>query len=187
MTTVDDVINYASSLAGLTADPSRPECRAAYLALIAPGETPQRAADMATASGCALVCRGILRRFIVHPILEQPYVTGHAMSDLTKIAFEAHAIVPPWAPPASGYIVIVGGGSDGGGPEHAWTLLDDSGEGVDGGQRDAKGFESVALRSHVVSGGWDRTDTYRRVRWVIDVMACVTAFGRSDVEIDGNG
>lgn len=187
MPTVQDVIEYASSLSGLTADPARPECRAAYLALIAPGETEQRQAEMATMSGCALVCRGVWRHFIAHPILDARYRTGDAMSDLVSIGREAHALRPAGAMPQPGDVVVVGGGSDGGGSEHAWTCIESrdlgAGEwlatGIDGGQRDAKGFEWVIERAHDIGGGIDHCGTTRRrVRWVIDTIACVARLGR---------
>lgn len=66
------VTAYVRTLAGLSA--SEPT-RAAYLDLIAPGETPTRAAEMALMSGCALVARAVLRAFVAHPLLTQPYRT----------------------------------------------------------------------------------------------------------------
>lgn len=179
MSTVDDVTTFAKSLIGLSADPA--SARANYIALIAPGETSQRAAEMAIMSGCALVQRGILRRFILHPILEAPYRTGHAMSYLEQIANEARAHLRTDAPLFAGCIVIVGGGSDGGGPEHTWYATDVDGENVcavDGGQVVDR-YQCVLRREHTVTDGWDVTATYRRrVRAVIDVGAVLGKFGR---------
>ena len=98
----EDVIAFARGLAGLTADPVRPACRARYLALIAPGETEARAAGMSTMSGCELVCRGILRAFIAHPLLDRPYVDQHAGRDLLAIATEARAVRHRLAPEPGG-------------------------------------------------------------------------------------
>ncbi len=186
MTTREDVTAYARTLAGLSA--SEPT-RAAYLALIAPGETPQRAAEMALMSGCALVARAILRHFISHPLLERPYVTGHAMQDLVQIGVDARATRGALIP-EPGDIVIVGGGANGGGPEHAWTCLDVVGDpydagagllvtGLDGGQLDGYGAQAIRTRERELLGGRDCTDTGARVvRWVVDVERVVGAMGR---------
>jgi hypothetical protein len=188
-----DVIAYARSLDGLSADYDCPKTRASYLALIAPGETPARAAEMAKMSGCALTMRGVLRQFISHPILEAPYVDQHAMSDLLAIATQAGAAYTSRRDIERGDIVIVGGGSDGGGPEHTWMALsvDDcdpyaDGEpcevisGLDGGHRDeATGYQSIVTRTHEVQGGYDTAGSLKRlVRWVFDVDKIVERFGR---------
>ncbi len=193
MTTREDICNHARTLAGLSADPANALTRRVYLDTIAPGETPARAAEMALMSGCALTCRAILRRFIVHPILEAPYRDRQAMSDLVSIGNNAGAAYwagrAEWVKP--GDMLIVGGGEDGGGPEHAWTALScvanpypDGGlllDGLDGGQRteDAGRHQCIVQRDHELRDGWDITATYRRrVRYVIDVMAIVGRFGR---------
>jgi hypothetical protein len=181
--TRDDVSNFARSLAGMSANPRDPDARAAYLALIAPGETPARAAEMGTMSGCALVARAVLRRFILHPILESPYRDRRAVSDLVEIAEGADAVrrsrmLPAWSALDVGDIVIVGGGDDGGGAEHVWISVGE-GEGIDGGQPDENDCQSIILRGHTIAGGWDSTATYRRkVRYVLDVAAILRAFGR---------
>jgi hypothetical protein len=203
-TTREDIVTHAHQLAGLSADPVDALTRRVYLDTIAPGETPARAAEMARASGCALTCRAILRRFIVHPILEAPYRDRQAVTDLTRIAADADALTIVFAPRGRspvhrveaepGDMLIVGGGDDGGGPEHAWTALtsvEDPGynhpypslllDGLDGGQRtqDAGRHQCIQLRDHELRDGWDITSTYRRrVRYVIDVMAIVGRFGR---------
>jgi hypothetical protein len=203
MTTREDICTHARSLAGLSADPADALTRTVYLDTVAPGETPTRAAEMARMSGCALTCRAILRKFIVRPILEQPYRDRRAVSDLVEIAGDADALTVIYAPGNShqlhlleaepGDMLIVGGGEDGGGPEHAWTALscvDDPGydpgvgyliDGLDGGQRteDAGRHQWIVQRDHELRDGWDITSTYRRrVRYVIDVMAVVGRFGR---------
>jgi hypothetical protein len=194
MTTREDIVAHAASLAGLSADITAPMIRDRYLNTVAPGETPARAAEMALMSGCALTCRAILRRFISHPILEQPYRDRQAVSDLVEIARDAARGLPRNTVMASrelspGDMLIVGGGEDGGGPEHAWTALScvenpypDGGyllDGLDGGQRNAGGHQLIEVRAHELRDGWDITATYRRrVRYVIDVMAIVGRFGR---------
>jgi hypothetical protein len=189
----DDVTAYARSLAGLSADPSCPT-RAAYLALIAPGETEARAASMATMSGCGLTQRAILRRFINHPILEALYRDRQAMSDLLAIATAAGAAYTSRRAVEPGDIVIVGGGSDGGGPEHTWMALDVEGDpyadvghpcelitGLDGGHRDEKtGFQSIVHRDHELCRAVDEAAGLRRVvRWVFDVEKIAAKFGRA--------
>jgi hypothetical protein len=86
--------------------------------------------------------------------------------------------------------VIVGGGADGGGPEHAWTCLSvevgasgadplEKHEALDGGQRDEDGKQVILVRHHELHRGFDKTSTYaRRVRWVLDVEKIVGAFAR---------
>lgn len=195
MTRRHEIVAFAAMLPGLGANPGDPESRARYLELVAPGESESRAAEMATMSGCALVCRGIWRAFIAHPILEAPYITGRAMADLVTIAREAGALHPwPSRIPEAGDVIIVGGGADGGGPEHAWLALtvdvdEDAASlaasGIDGGQRDAAGFQVVKEREHVMGQGRDRAHddgapggAARRVRYVIDVEAVLERFGR---------
>jgi hypothetical protein len=191
-TTRRDIVAHARGLAGLSADPDCALTRALYIDTVAPGETIRRSDEMAKMSGCALTCaRGILRRFILHAILEAPYRDRRAVSDLVQIAKDADALLPLSATPQPGDMLIVGGGEDGGGPEHAWTALSciespypDGGlllDGLDGGQRteDAGRHQWIVQRDHELRDGWDITSTYRRrVRYVIDVMAIVGRFGR---------
>ncbi|MEP7123131.1 MAG: hypothetical protein ABJE95_19540, partial [Byssovorax sp.] len=146
----DLVTAYARTLAGLTADPSCPLRRAAYRDLIAPIETAARASEMERMAGCELVQRGILRRYIQHPLLEQPYRDRKSGVDLVTIALQARAafLALRARTPRPGDIVIVGGAGDG--PEHAWMALDVVESpypgggllvtGLDGGQRDAGGY-----------------------------------------------
>ena len=185
------VTDYARSLAGLSADPADELSARVYRDTIAPGETRARADEMALMSSCALTCRAILRRFIRHPILEQPYRVRRAVSDLVEIATEAHALSRGARSPEPGDMLIVGGGEDGGGSEHAWTVLDVVANpgyeptpgllitGLDGGQRDAGGHQLISLRDHEIRDGWDITSTgRRRIRYVLDVAAIVQRFGR---------
>lgn len=190
-----EVVAYATMLADLGANPADPVNRAAYLQLIAPGETPDRADELATMSGCGLVCRGVLGEFVAHPLLEPPYHTGKVLEQLVTIAREAGALHGPERIPEPGDLVLVGGGRDGGGPEHVWVALtvepdphDEHSlavEGLDGGQRDAAGHQVVKLRKHVLGAGYDKASddgapgsTTRKVRHVIDLEAVIDAFGR---------
>lgn len=190
----DDVVAYARSLADLGANPVNAEARARYLELIAPGETARRAAEMATMSGCELLGRALWRRYILHAILESPYRDRQAGADLLAIAREAGAAtsgLSRW--PDRGDVVIVGGGPEHGGSEHAWTSLASTGdafarvpgeylethEGLDGGQLDGAKCQVIRLRAHELHAGWDSTSTYRRrVQWVLDVARIVERFGR---------
>ena len=179
MTTRQDVVDFARPLAGLSADPACHVKRAMYIALVAPGETEARGAEMATMSGCELLAlRGILGAFIDHPLIANQYRDRKAGEDLLQVGREAHAVRLAGELPQLGDILIVGGGEDGGGSEHAWTLVGE-GEGIDGGQRDAKGFESIALRQHEIQNGWDVTSTYRRkIRFLLNTGAILERFGR---------
>lgn len=189
------VIAYARTLEGLGADPADELTRQVYSDLIAPGETHARRAEMMCMSGCALTARAILRKFILHPILEAPYRTGDAVADLMTIARQAGGIRMPGSIPTPGDIVVVGGGTDGGGTEHVWTHVETDWAGydgrvldlgLDGGQRhatalgtDGKHAQLIALRDHDLRDGWDAENgTRRRIRAVLDVEAIVTKFGR---------
>lgn len=183
------IVAFAAALDGLSASPSDPVGRAAYLWLVAPGESPSRADGMATMSGCALVARAVLRHFIDHPLLEQPYRTAQAMADLVAIAREADALHGPERVPEPGDLVVVGGGTDGGGPEHVWICLAPTGDGrldgIDGGQRGRDGSQLVKMRQHELADGYDRAfddgaggSARRKVRFVIDTEKVIERFGR---------
>lgn len=190
-----ELVAFAAMLADLGANPCDLVERQRYFELVAPGEAPARATEIATMSGCALVCRGILRAFIQHPILDAPYRTGRAMADLIGIAVEAGALHGPERVPEPGDLVVVGGGADGGGPEHVWIALTVDVEaydettatarGIDGGQRDGQGFQVIREREHLMGAGHDQAHddgapggAPRKVRWVIDVEAVLDRFGR---------
>jgi len=179
MTSRVEVVAYAAALDGLGVASDRER----YLDLIAPGETPQRAADMAAMSGCALVAAGVLRACgVEHPSLAAPYRVGDAVARLVRIARERGALHGPERVPEPGDLVIVGGGADGGGPEHVWIALsspeDDVIDGIDGGQRDGSGRQEIRAREHRIVDGLDQayddgvaSRVRRRVRYVIDVEA----------------
>ncbi len=185
------LISFARGLAGLSA---AGPTRAAYLDLIAPGETPARAAEMACNSGCELTCMAILRHFIDHPRLKGPYPAGQAGVILWTIGHEAGAIRPHGEDPEPGDMLIVGGGEDGGGTEHAFTCVDVcragySGvllvTGIDGGQRsaapgtDGRGAQCILERAHDIVDGFDSCGVSRRkVRVVINSALVIERFGR---------
>lgn len=188
MTTVADVVAYAAGLAGLSANPADELTRTVYLDTIAPGETPQMRSAMAMMSSCELTALAVLRRFCAHPLLDGRYVVGKAGEWLWRIARDADAFRPRGDDPRPGDIVIVGGDVAHGGPEHAWICIEAKRvgynpwahvEAIDGGQRDAKCFESIAARHHTIAENHDVTSTYKReVRWVIDTMAIVAKWPR---------
>ena len=177
MTTRQDVVDFARPLAGLSADPACHVKRAMYIALVAPGETEARGAEMAQMSGCELLMlRGVIGTFIDHPLLDRPYVTGNAGRDLLQVGREADAVRPAGELPEPGDVVLVN--TPDGHHEHVWLWVGDD-EGIDGGQRDAKGFESIALRTHCFRDGMDITSTYsRKVIVVLDVEKILARFAK---------
>lgn len=195
-----DVIVYARTFDGLGAAPER---REAYLALIAPIESSHLRDAMIKMSGCALVQRGILRQFIEHPRLEESYVISRAVADLVDIAREAGGAYawkgsddPEHRRPEPGDILVVGGGADGGGPEHAYMVLkiedspDEDGAlvvvGLDGGQLDEGNHQVITVRRHTLIDGADRAESAndpgggaaRKIRFMLDLGAILEAFGR---------
>ncbi|WP_434042230.1 MULTISPECIES: hypothetical protein [Sorangium] len=175
------IVELARSLDGVGMTGARER----YIELVGGGETPQRARELATLSGCALTVRGMWRRLgIDHPILRAPYRTGHAVADLVEIARGAEALLEARdGLPAlhDGDVVIVGGGPEYGGPEHVWTVLDATGQdypergrhliwGLDGGQRDEHGAQCVRRKMHEIAGV-PPVDGGRQVRWVVNLDA----------------
>ncbi len=179
MITVDDVVRYASSLAGLTADPSRPESRARYIDIIAPNETPKRQSEMATMWGCELLALAVWRRFILHPLLENPYIAGHAGLNVMAIARAANAVRQIQALPQTGDVVLVSP------PEHAWICLgtvagnyygDALFDGLDGLPVD--GYRAITTRQHLIRDNRDDAGGDRAVIVVVDTMKVIEALGR---------
>lgn len=168
---------------GLTADTAQDNgyLRQAYLELIAPGEMPERQAEMARMSGCALVVAGIWRRMgIRHPLLDAPYETGAAVSRLWKIAREVGARRKWHEIKAArvGDVVRVAH------PEHVWTVAESESwdyanyTGVDGGQvEDGHQCVRKVLR-WIEHGNEFRHEQPDRVvmDWV-DVRRVIEAFG----------
>jgi hypothetical protein len=164
------IVAAAPSVVGLDADPADPDQRRAYLDLIAPGESAGVAAEMATLSGCGLVVAGLWRAAgVKDALLDAPYRIGTAVSRLTSIASHVNAWVSFAAGhfPEPGDMVLVGesGVVDGVvvDTEHVFTVtaitFDDQGaaqiDSVDGGQQDAKRFETILARSRSWKGSFD--------------------------------
>lgn len=162
--TRETAVRCAEAVVGLGANPENAEHRDDYLELIAPGETPSVAAQMATMSGCGLVVAGIWRAMgFEHEELEAPYRLGSAISRLMSIALGLGA----WhgykvgRVPSPGDMVLVGGSA--GGVEHVYTVLEATPQpdgtvrlrSVDGGQRDAQGFQTILAKERLWKNGRD--------------------------------
>jgi len=159
------ILAAAPTVVGLDADRADPDRRQRYLDLIAPGETPIVAADLATRAGCGLVVAGLWRAAGVEdPQLDAPYRIGSALTRLKSIADSVGAWIPFAAGsfPDPGDMVLVRdtGAVD---VEHVFTVtaitVDEQGaaqiQSVDGGQRDAKGFETILALSRSWRGSID--------------------------------
>lgn len=150
MTDVDDAPNTsptgepaicaaARALVGLTA-PSQE-----YADAIAPGETPERQAEMMRESGCALLWRAQNGG-------GPPYRDGQAFADLWRLAGGA-----PWAPggrvrvahhgelPELGDAIVYDRSPDGAHVQHVDYCYLGAGRVVAGGQRTGAGLETIAL------------------------------------------
>jgi len=110
-------------------------------------DATHREEDFARMSGCALVCRGLLRLagLGAHPILRSPYRAQSAMQDLIDIGRDAGAWRVPLhgARPARGDVVLVTSG-DGG---HAYCVTacdEDELASVDGGQKCPRSGQLIA-------------------------------------------
>jgi hypothetical protein len=117
-------------------------------------------------SGCALTVAGIWRNAgVKHPILDNPYVIGTAVSRLITIAKESDAWVPYSSGvfPKAGDAVLIGDNAEGG-YEHMYTItkVNDLGDysTVDGGQ------PGVLAKTHTWNG---RKDGSRVVQGFIDI------------------
>jgi hypothetical protein len=144
-----DWLELVSSVVGLSyAKPTRE----AYLDLIAPIEKEPLRSEMGKMSGCALVARGLLRRYgWTDNEIMRCYRPGRAVADVVQMA-RTHLI---WrhedTMPQAGDIVLVGGPGNGG-CEHVFTVtaVDPDGkmiQSVDGGQVDVGGWECIKLMS----------------------------------------
>jgi len=193
------MVRAALSFVGLSANRSAPQLRAAYIATIAPGETPARAEDMAVMSGCALIVRAYMRKLgIRHERLDAPYRDRKAVEDVYSIGLQACAVrsCSPEEPPLPGDAVIVGGGEDGGGLEHVFIVTQATPAyfnerhvfltSVDGGQRDSERYQCVLVKSRDWLNGWDHVEegtdpgsgSRRKIRVVIDMARVVAKFAR---------
>lgn len=171
------LIEVAQSIVGLSAPSDE------YLDLIAHGETPERALEMGTMSGCALVWLGLMGRVFVLPE-RAPYVTGRAFDDVYKVAGGS-----PWAfggacrkatvetPPGPGDGMVWG--HHGAAVDHVDAcVVDATADGDDwllsvvaGGQRDAYGDESVKLLARTIrwsGGAWVDRSNGRPILAVLD-------------------
>lgn len=168
MTHRERLIDLANQYAGVTVTDAKDR----YVELLGPDETPamrQYFCDPAT-SGCALTIRGLWRKLGVEDRRVKPaYVFGKAVTWLVEIAKARGA----WQTakldllPLPGDFVLVGGDKvKDGGVEHVFTIVSIVQDGtgalitsVDGGQRDAKGNQSIFAKTRrwTVKGGsyWD--------------------------------
>jgi hypothetical protein len=148
----------------------------AYIDLIAPTETAQLKTSMAKMSGCALVCRGLLRQAgWSHTVLSRPYRIGRAVSDVVEIAKSASRWATDRFVIGVGDIVLLGrNGYQGetathkkqrvaqyGGSEHMLTIIDINDNiytSVDGGCKDVNGTQCIRAREREImlspSGIW---------------------------------
>lgn len=177
MSTIEDVVSYSRSLIGLTADPDSP-WRAEYLAVIAPGETPERAAEMAENYNCELTVLAVWRRFCSHPRLFAPYIPGRAGLNIMQISQEARAVRPMQALPKAGDVVLVYP------PEHAWICLGTVAGNYDGAALfdgldglPINGHRAITTRQHLIRNGRDDAGGDRAVIVVVDTGKVLQAFG----------
>ncbi|XXX73895.1 hypothetical protein WMF30_40240 [Sorangium sp. So ce134] len=171
----------ARGLVDLGANPRRPDRRADYLHLVAPGETGRSREDMARMSGCALVAAGLWRALgVQHPLLGAPYAVGTAVTRLIRIGTEARALRRPDADaleqrpraigalPGPGDVVLVGTGPS----EHVFVVIEPGLRAgmpviwaLDGGQRDPDGYQLVEAKEHV----WSVAAAGEEPRRVLDI------------------
>jgi hypothetical protein len=157
------MVAAANAVVGLGANPEDEARRERYLDLIAPDETENARDEMAQMSGCGLVVAGIWRAAgVVDARLDAPYRIGSAITRLVAIARSAGAWVAygRGRRPSPGDMVLVGG-QGAGGPEHVYTVTSISGDAdphvtsVDGGRRDAHGYQTIDAVTRVWKGGRD--------------------------------
>lgn len=170
----------ALSAVGLGAAPS---VRDQWLAIVAPNESDQMRTAMLGMNGCALLVRGLWRQMgVSHVLLENPYRVGMAVADVVQIAKDAGAWVPgAGGQPQVGDVFLIDG------PEHVGTVIDRPDDttilSVDGGQRDAQGFEAVKTRQRVNTGvAWFGNDgvndgVRRDLIGYVDCEALANAWG----------
>jgi hypothetical protein len=188
----------ARSLDGIGANPKSSPARARFIELVAPGEKPRRGKELAALSSCALVAAGVWRSVgVEHALLRAPYVLGTAVSRLVQIGLMAGAVRRPSPElvvmPAAGDVCWVGDG----GAEHVFVCIEvglRAGAQVlwtlDGGQRDADGFQLAACREHIWRAAGARVvdvarditpgkswGNERAVQGWIDLEAVVARFG----------
>ena len=141
----------------------------AYLDAVAPGETPERQAEMGRESGCALLWRAQNGG-------EAPYRDGQAFADLWELAGGS-----PWKPggrvrlpvagemPERGDAVVYGKGP--GGPEHVDLCWLGDQRAVAGGQRTGAGLETIAIVTRQLTWGGGHLVDLHTGRPVIALIA----------------
>lgn len=164
----DAIVSRALAMRNIGAAPAT---RDAYLALIAPGETPNMQDSMAKMSGCGLTIGGFWRDVgIQHPSLDPPYKIGTAVSRLVELGKKMGGWVPyqKGALPSPGDMVLVGDNA-GGGIEHVYTVIDAPSESaivsVDGGQVDSEGFQVIREKNRDWSSGKDTSQLATEPGW----------------------
>ena len=127
-------VDAARALVGLSyPDP-------AYLAAVAPGETPERALEMGRESGCALLWRALNGG-------TAPYRDGSAFSEVWRLAGgvgwrPSGRVRAPELPSVGDAIVYDAAGAH---PQHVDLCWIGDGQAVAGGQRTSDGRECVAI------------------------------------------
>jgi hypothetical protein len=170
----DTVVQYAQSLAGLSAAQST---YLRYVGIVAAGENLTTQASMAHMSGCGLTVAGIWRGSGYRgAALDAPYKVETAISRLIQIGQSAGGYVAyqSGALPSPGDMVYIGESPN----EHVYTVIsvDKQGESVviqsiDGGYPGSAGSDnSIASSQHVWTNGRD-SDLYKKNRtingWIV--------------------
>ena len=142
--TPQDFLAIALGYVGCTAPDPR------FLDLVAPGEDPARAQEMAKDSTCGLFVRGLLNvAGVTDARVVAPYHAGKVMSDLAAMAREAGALLPSLDAAAPGDLIMLGN------PEHVFVLESLDGQmlySVQGGERDAARNEQIQRLPRSVFG-----------------------------------
>lgn len=129
---------------GFSTDPER------FMDLVAQGETPARAREMAAMSTCGLALRGWLYELgLADPRLAAPYHTGKVNSDLAAMAREAGALLSTLDDAGPGDIIFLGA------PEHVFVIESVDGavmSTIQGGEKDESGAQCIARMTRSVHG-----------------------------------
>ena len=148
--TTEDFLKLARSFSGLCAvGPT-----AAKYAEIMHGETARRIAEMIREYSCGLLGRHLLWLAFGADAHEfaAPYVDSTVFARIMTWAGRMNIIRAPTYRPRPGDMVLVGG--DGSGPQHLWTMLEDGGLGLDGGELD-HAAQATRERKHRLVAGYD--------------------------------
>lgn len=167
------------SVEGLSAAPEtlKPYCDLLATSVEDFGDPNERSA-LAVMYSCALSERGVeLNAGVRHPIYLAHYQLEHAVSDVIEVHQWANALRPRAYPLKLGFGMVIDapihvvGGIVGLDPLPDGTTMVTS---IDGGQRDARGFEAILRRKRIyVPGTKDRAPTLggRPVMHVLDCIA----------------